>query len=185
MKKKPFIAMIMDGVKKETTLETEDLHAVENAITGVLENVVIDVWTIPDVQERAETITGHSINTNLAGMVTEKVCECDLHGVGITNDLIDQQISHALKNRYSDIMICPATDDIPPQYPVDLNIADKFIAIGVIAETEYPIQEGDHEIIVDIGSDQNEVRKYADRLLLMTSRAVELIEDGPDRSPSM
>lgn len=171
---KGFLKEIMSVIRGKTSTPEKYCKEIEEAIPPIFKDKVADIWTIQDIQNLAQALTGKPIANDLAGQASELMYSNLSKGIGFTTDFVGSQIFKAFNTRYSDVIVFPATDDEPPKYPVDENIADKFIAIGVLAETEYPKKEGDHELISDLGSKIEDAAKYAYALHEHTKHKVEL-----------
>jgi len=189
---KTMVSEIMDDIRGNTTVSKKDCDQVEGRLTNFFEKNPTDIWLISNIQDYAKEITGQTISTDLAGTVSELMysySNMSSYGIGFTPEFVEKQILSAFDKRFTNILIYPATNDVPPEYPVETQLADQFVAIGILADAEPPKNEGDEELIAELGNNEVSVVEYAAGLSTKIERQVDIIEAGPNHSqdsgPSM
>jgi hypothetical protein len=189
---KSMVSSIMGDIRENTTVSKNDCDQVEGRLIKFFEKNPTDIWLISNIQDYAKEVTGRTISTDLAGTVSELMysySNMSAYGIGFTPEFVEKQILSAFDKRFTNIVIYPATSDVPPVYPVETNIADQFVAIGVLADAEPPKNEGDEELIAELGSNEISVVEYAAGLGTKIDRPVNIIDFDPswaqDSGPSM
>ncbi len=177
---------IMKLIREETDTPDEYCKQIEKAL---IENMPspfdsLELWTLPEIKKEAVNLTGHLINSQMADDISVKLYSDLSNSQAFTPELIDQMIINSFDERFSNITIAPVDNGEPPKI-VEADIADKFLAVGILAEAQPPKDAGDAEIISNLGADEATAEEYAQFVSKNTKHDASIHGPGAPDSPSM
>lgn len=184
--RKPFIKELMKLIRRDTDTPEANCRQIESILKRDIPSAVqaFELWTIPEIKAEALNLTGQPLSSEMADAVSEELYS-DLRNSSVfTPEHVDQLVIQAFDNRFSFISIAPVDNGEPPNI-VRAAVADKFIAVGILAEDQPPKNQGDPELITDMGRDRSAAEQFAKFLTDSTRHQVGFHDDEPDPGSSM
>tara|TARA_B100000614_G_C14429693_1_gene445569 strand:+ start:160 stop:702 length:543 start_codon:yes stop_codon:yes gene_type:complete len=172
----------MNVIRRSTNTPEENCQEIAQAIEANYSPSIksFEVWTIPEIRQKSEELAGNPISGDMAEKISETLYG-DLRNAEVfTPENIDRLIVQAFDQRFSEITIAPVIGDGWPPHVVQAELADKFIAIGRLAEDEPPKSVNDMEIITDFGKAPSKIEKFTQFVTEQTNHDVKL--ENPDMS---
>ncbi len=180
--KDAMMKIIRDFTGTPETNCQEIAKAIENHVPKPVQS--FRMWTIPELNNQAQELTGQPMNTEMTDQVSELLYSDLRNSEAFTEANIDRLIVNTFDNRFSQISITPLDSNDPPNI-VEAADAERFLAVGLLAESDPPKEQGDAEVIQDFGKDATAADDYAERISLQTSHQVDTQEPDCFQGPGM
>ena len=180
------IDAIMKVIRTRTETSDRNCRQIESALKQDIPSAVeaFELWTIPEIKEEALQFTKQPISNELADDISEALYSDLRNSKAFTPEYVDDLIIKSFDERFSHISIAPVDNGEPPNI-VSAAIADRFIAVGIIAEDHPPKNQGDPELITDMGRDQNAAKQFAKFLTESTGHLVTIHGQDLDQEAGM
>ena len=173
---------IMSVIRNSTDTPDANCRQIESALKMDIPSAVqaFELWTIPEIKNEARKLTGQPISDELADDISEDLYSDLRNSEAFTPEHIDGLVIQAFDNRFSHISIAPVDNGKPPNI-VSAAIADKFLAVGILAEDQPPKHQGDPELITDMGKDLSAAEQFATFLTASTRHEVAIHGEDQDQ----